>query len=297
MRMQSVLLATVSGLALTLASAAASIPKPGRIVFCSNRSGPWRIWTVDADGANLKQLSKAPQGTHDVDPVFSPDGRSILFTSTRGGKAEIWRMGADGSKPQRVCDGDQAEWSPDGKRVVFRRAGKIVIRDLASGKDKTISPVNLPRCSGPAWSPDGKSIALASRDKDRNAIFVISAGGGKPTKVYDKKGACEPHWSPDGKLLVYETETHICTIRPDGTANRLVTWFGGVQRYARFSPAGKQIVFCQGASERGPWELYIIPAGGGTPRKLTTAGSDMHPDWQKPPRSAPARTRPAGAAR
>jgi len=262
--------------------------KPGQIVFCSNRSGQWRIWAIHSDGTNLKQLSKAAKGDHDVDPVFSPDGKSILFTSTRGGKTGIWRMSVDGSKPERICGGDQGEWSPDGKRIVLRRSGRILIRELTARKEKAISPKGLPHCSGPSWSPDGKSVALASRSKGGNAIFLIPADGGKPTKLYDEKGACEPHWSPDGKLLVYETETHICTIRPDGTKNRLVTWFGGVQRYARFSPDGRQIVFCQGASHRGPWELYIIPAAGGTPRKLTSKGSDMHPDWRKrkPPGAA-----------
>jgi Tol biopolymer transport system component len=100
-------------------------------------------------------------------------------------------------------------------------------------------------------------------------------------KVYDQQGACEPHWSPDGSRLVYETETHICTINPDGTKNRPVTFFGGVQRYGRYSPDGKQIVFCQGVSEQGPWELYIIPASGGTPRKLLEGVSNMQPDWAR----------------
>lgn len=298
MRIASLLLATVFALASMVAPAAVGRGKPGRIVFCSKRSGQWRIWriwTAHADGPNLKQLSKAPKDAHDVDPAFSPDGKSILFTSTRGGKAGVWRMGADGSKAERICDGDQGEWSPDGKRIVFRRKERIVIRDLAGGKEKTISPKDWPHCSGPSWSPDGKSVALAARWKGNNAIFLVSADGGKPTKVYDKKGACEPHWSPDGKLLVYETETNICTIRPDGTKNRPVTWFGGVQRYARFSPDGKHIVFCQGASERGPWELYIIPAGGGTPRKLTEGSSDMYPDWAQPSRAAGVGTKPAGA--
>ena len=97
--------------------------------------------------------------------------------------------------------------------------------------------------------------------------------------MYDKQGACEPHWSPDGTRIVYETETHIATIAPDGTKNRPVTYFGGVQRYGRFSPDGKSIVYCQGASERGPWELYMIPAQGGTPVRLTEGDSDMNPDW------------------
>ena len=84
----------------------------------------------------------------------------------------------------------------------------------------------------------------------------------------------------DGKRIVYETETHICTIRPDGTGNRLVTYYGGVQRYGRFSPDGKAIVFCQAPSPRGPWELYVVPSAGGTPRKLTDGGSDMYAHWR-----------------
>ena len=104
-----------------------------------------------------------------------------------------------------------------------------------------------------------------------NAIYRIPAAGGTPILVYDRKGACEPHWSPDGQRLVYETETQICTIQPDGKKNRVITFFGGVQRYGRFSPDGKWIVFCQGTSERGPWQLYKIPADGGTPIPITEA--------------------------
>jgi Tol biopolymer transport system component len=148
------------------------------------------------------------------------------------------------------------------------------------GTAKVISPEDWPHCSGPAWSPDGKSLAFAARWDGGNGIFVIPVGGGKPAKVYDQQGACEAHWSPDGTRLVYETETHICTINPDGTKNRVITYFGGVQRYARYSPDGKSLVFCQGVSEQGPWELYIIPATGGTPVKLTEGGSDMYPDWK-----------------
>jgi Tol biopolymer transport system component len=79
---------------------------------------------------------------------------------------------------------------------------------------------------------------------------------------------------------VYETETHIGTINPDGTKNRVITYFGGVQRYARYSPDGKLLVFCQGVSEQGPWELYVIPATGGPPQRLIEGGSDMYPDWR-----------------
>jgi TolB protein len=252
----------------------------GQILFSSNRSGAWRIWVMKADGSDLKQITRQETDEQDVDPMFSPDGKSILFTSTRGGKAGVWRIGADGSTPERICEGDQAEWSPDGKTIALRRNERILTRELSTANEKTLSPADWPHCSGPAWSPDGKSIAFAARWSGGNGIHIVPVEGGKPVKVYDQQGACEPHWAPDGKRLVYETETHICTINPDGTRNRVITYFGGVQRYARYSPDGKQLVFCQGLSEQGPWELYTIPAAGGAPVKLTEGGSDMYPDWK-----------------
>jgi len=255
-------------------------PVEQRIIFSSDRGGSWSIWTAKSDGSELHQLSKPAPGELDVDPAFNADGSKILFTSTRGGKAGLWQLGRDGGDARRVCDGDQGSWSPDGHKIVFRRDGKLLTRDLASGNEKVITPEHWEKCSGAAWSPDGSTIAFALLGDGSNAIYVVPADGGTPTKVYDKEGACQPHWSPDGKTLVYETETHICAINPDGTKNRPITYFGGVQRYARFSPDGTQIVFCQAPAPEGPWELYVIPVEGGTPVKLTEGGSDMYPDWK-----------------
>jgi len=281
---------TSFALALWLGASAALAAEPagdgaatdggGRIVFSSDRSGPWRIWSVRPDGSELRELTQAGPDEQDVDPVFSPDGKSVLFSSTRGGTVGIWKLPLDGTPPTRICDGDQGERSPDGKQLAFRRQEQILVRDLATGQERRLSPADWPHCSGPAWSPDGMRIAFACRWDAGNAIFLLHVAGGEPTKVYDRQGACEPHWSPNGTRIVYETETHIATIAPDGTKNRPVTYFGGVQRYGRFSPDGKSIVYCQGASERGPWELYIIPAQGGTPVQLTEGDSDMNPDWR-----------------
>jgi Tol biopolymer transport system component len=260
---------------------AAALAPAGRIVFCSDRSGTWRIWSCAPDGSTLQQLTTGTEDDGDFDPMAGPDGHVFLFTSTRGGPTGVWRMRDDSAVPERICDGDQAEWSPDGKRICFRRQEAIWTRHLELGTEKRLTDEAWPHCSGPAWSPDGKTIAFACRWEAGNGVFLIPAGGGEPVSVYNEEGACEPHWSPDASLLVYETETHLCTIKPDGTGNRLVTWFGGVQRYGRFGPDGRRIVFCQGATERGPWELYVVPAVGGTPTRLTEGGSDLHPYWYR----------------
>jgi TolB protein len=260
---------------------AAELAPVGRVAFCSDRTGTWRIWTCAPDGSDLQQLTTGTEDDGDFDPMAGPGGHVILFTSTRDGSTGIWRLRGNGTAPERICDGDQAEWSPDGKLICFRRQEGIWTRDLELGVEKRLTDEAWAHCSGPAWSPDGKTIAFACRWEGGNGVFLMPAQGGEPVKVYDQEGACEPHWSPDGNLLVYETETHLCTIKPDGTGNRLITWFGGVQRYGRFSPDGRQIVFCQGATERGPWELYVVASVGGTPRRLTEGGSDLHPYWYR----------------
>jgi hypothetical protein len=79
-------LLTVAALHLQALAASAG---PSQILFSSNRSGPWRIWVVNADGTGLKQLTKQDSEDQDVDPMLSPDGKSVLFTSTRGGKGRV----------------------------------------------------------------------------------------------------------------------------------------------------------------------------------------------------------------
>ncbi len=278
--MSGMVLAAATCLATAGANAVELSELKGEIIFSSDRSGSWAIWSIGANGKGLKQISKPGAGEMDVDPVWSPDGKSILFTSTRGGQAGIWVMNADGTEPRRICDGGQAEWLPDGKAIVFIRDEKVYTRDLASGEEKLISDKDWPHCSGPVWSPDGKTIAFAARWDGPNAVYTIPAEGGEATKVYDKKPACGVDWSPDGTMLAYETEVHICKIQPDGQKNRQLTFFGGVQRFPRWSPDGKHIVFCQGVSEKGPWELYIISSDGGTPARPPDGASDMNPDWK-----------------
>ena len=185
----------------------------GQIVFSSDRSGPWRLWKIAADGMDLHPLTAGDSDDSDVDPAFSPDGKSILFSSTRGGSVGIWRINADGSNPQRICDGDQAEWSPDGKRIAFRRNEAIWIRALENQQEKAITPRDWPHGSGPAWSPDGRRIAFACRWDAGNGIFLTTPDGGQPVKVYDQKAPVNRighRW-----LVALRNGNPHCTIQPD----------------------------------------------------------------------------------
>ena len=59
------------------------------------------IWVVDANGANLRQLTSDPDYL-DFYPRWSADGDLILFIRTTPDRAELWAMRPDGSEAKRL---------------------------------------------------------------------------------------------------------------------------------------------------------------------------------------------------
>src|SRR5215472_12320329 len=93
-----------------------------KIVYESNQTGDYRIWVMNADGSGQKQLTNAP-GFMDLEPAWSPDGRSIVFsrcTEQPGGTGcDLEVMTATGTGVRRLADDHwswvRAEYSPDGR--------------------------------------------------------------------------------------------------------------------------------------------------------------------------------------
>ena len=65
-------------------------PDNETIVFTSDRSGNFDIWTIKKDGTNLTQITV--DTARDYDAGFSPDGSKILFISERDGQRDLYLM-------------------------------------------------------------------------------------------------------------------------------------------------------------------------------------------------------------
>src|SRR5207249_1107035 len=64
-------------------------------MFPGQDTGDLEIWTVNADGSNLTQLTH-DAGADDLIPRWSPDGTEIVFARTgKYGLNTIWVMDAD----------------------------------------------------------------------------------------------------------------------------------------------------------------------------------------------------------
>src|SRR6202008_2645626 len=70
----------------------------------AERSRQGEIYSMDADGKNLKRLTDSPGW--DGSPKWSPDGRTIYFYAKRDGKFRIWAMDQDGANQRAISAKD-----------------------------------------------------------------------------------------------------------------------------------------------------------------------------------------------
>jgi formylglycine-generating enzyme required for sulfatase activity len=252
----------------------------GTIVFVSDRSGTLKIWTMRASGADARQLTQGEDP--DADPRFAPDGKRISYTTLRGGFPEIWVMNRDGSGPKFLAKGSQASWSPDGRSLAFIRDNQAYVRDLSTGAERRVTPPDWERCGVPAFSPDSRHLAVASRHRQDVGIYLLSMDGKDNHQLPTEEACCTPHWSRDGKKILCQTvQGHIHEVGVDGKGWEQVTFGADVQHDACYSPDGSMILFCRAPAPEGPWQMCVQKRDADEDEfvPLTREGSNLLPDW------------------
>ncbi len=76
-------------------------PQGDRLVYMSNYSGPYEIYTVSLNG-EFRQLTGF--GASSGAPAWSPSGAQIAFLSNRDGQFALYSINADGSGLQKLVD-------------------------------------------------------------------------------------------------------------------------------------------------------------------------------------------------
>jgi Tol biopolymer transport system component/DNA-binding winged helix-turn-helix (wHTH) protein len=138
-----------------------------RIVLMGLEPGrSWKLYTIDADGGQLKALLN--EDRNEADPDWSPDGSRIVF----------------GRLPELMA-------KESGTKV-------ISVLDVASGKVET-----LPDSEGlisPRWSPDGRYIAALSLDQTRLMLFDNAT---RKWRQLAQQNIADPVWSRDGRAIYF----------------------------------------------------------------------------------------------
>jgi tricorn protease len=237
-----------------------------KIWFLSDR-GPemrYNIWSYNPATRETKQITSFSDydihfpsaGPSDI--VFEAGGKLYLLNVSSGQYREVkitvvTDMLAAATRNVKVAPLlNNADISPDGKRVVVEARGELFSVPAEFGYVK-----NLSRTSGfaeryPAWSPDGKTLAYWS---DRSGeyeltLFDLESNTEKKITSYGAGFRYNIFWSPDSKKLVFVDQTMSIKLL-DVTSGKTVDvdkdvnlFQGGLQGFtASWSPDSRWITY------------------------------------------------------
>lgn len=111
-----------------------------------------------------------------------------------------------------------------------------------------------------------------------NKLFTLIAAAAIGTAtLHALEGRLLRFPSTDGHTLAFSYAGDIYTVPvAGGTATRL-TSHPGYEAFTRFSPDGRTIAFT--GQYDGNTEVYVMPAGGGEPRRITFTACNPRDDW------------------
>jgi Tol biopolymer transport system component/DNA-binding winged helix-turn-helix (wHTH) protein len=231
------------------------------------------------------QLRLTNDDAREAQPAFSPDGRSIAFTRRQppSPTPEICIVPALGGRaPRAVINGVDPAWSPQGTRLVFvgqaRTDGPqaLFTCNLDGGDTQQLLAADggYPFLRHPAWSPDGRTIAIVRGPGGvAGEIWLVPADGGTPERFTEKSTHtwCDwPRFTADGTAIVHTSSRGGATnLWVQQVAQRVpirLTTGPGPDEVPSVSREGA-VVF---VNSRGRNELFVHDVGAGTTRTLLT---------------------------
>ncbi|MEE9269754.1 MAG: hypothetical protein V3V49_05775, partial [Candidatus Krumholzibacteria bacterium] len=178
------------------------------IAFAASQMGNLDIYSVDLSNRQITEI--VSDAGNDFSPAWSRAAEELVFCSDRTGAPEIWIKDLKTGRQFRVTkDGGNTHPAPAprGKRIAWLdRERHLVILDRNTRKRIRVeSPKDI--WSAPAWSADGRFIAVAARHWGALDVYIIKADGSGLlllTKNMNANGT--PSWSPTAARLAILAE-------------------------------------------------------------------------------------------
>ena len=290
------------------------ISPPGELVFESNRTGRWQLYTMWADGSREIRLTKDNNYDHRWASATA-DGKLLAYErSSAPGNEEVWVMNIDGTGAIRVAEGRCPTISPTGDSIAFYRRGTDDIRvkrlDGTGGTSPVLSAMTevggLPAGEGSriAYSANGKWVYFVEKDERAiNAARLTFTGDygismDPPVKsndvnnvngtdyqvggVFSGRGG-QVYYHGDGSdpyIGRFLTENGASGGRLVGSSTNRVS-VGQDECFPAISPNEDLMIFCERRGSR--YQIMRCDMAGwtssGSGSELTNSGDNLRPAW------------------
>ena len=198
---------------------------------------------------------------------------------------------ADGENPRKVLQSDRPlmspAWSADGKWLAYvsfeRRVSAVYVQEVSSGKRSMVSAragIN----GAPAWSPDGKKLALTLSGNNGNLdIYLLDLGSQALTRLTEDPGIdTEASFAPDGSAIYFTSDRsgspQVYKLGlTGGDRPRRVTFTGTYNARPRVSPDGKQLAVL--TLDDGAYRIAIQDLATNTVQVLSKGRQDESPSY------------------
>jgi TolB protein len=194
-------------------------PDGRQVAFNSDRGGTRGIWVISADGGSPRKLT-------DVSTTgglsWSHDGRQLVYAAGAASWPSLWSVSVESGQVQRIATSgavSEPAWNPRRDLIAYMEpatsgpgyTGLAFVDSAGRRQYATVPPA--PEISAgfsngmPAWSPDGRRLAVVSQNSNTAAsIWIVDPEAASPFRKLVELPAGPRirgvSWTPDGSSLI-----------------------------------------------------------------------------------------------